>query len=323
MRKQLSQQVDQSLTEDEYQSGCSAIQNAINSVKERIICKTIDYRIVDAEAYIRHQQAAAIFHADSLLHYMLPGEVDKLHKQTTEPSRSALRRLLFHELKNFLDFLADYYKKYFDHDADVPVLCRIMVAKELSDKLTIIKDTLYKAGISDMLMEITCAPLQTFVSNDSAKATFRETNHLSQLATDLMQLKDKINEKDPDGSLHQLLQSINFITKEFTEYTDRYFTSAPNTTFPSIPGSSSKIKLKLTVPQIAHIIYLVKEILSFPDKSLENICEFVCAHFCSAYTGNIAPGSLRSQVYRYEGRTGLSIQTILAAMQALSKKRCS
>lgn len=183
-----------------------------DSVRQQMIQQVFSMSKEKAtELFVQQHQAVLIRLLDKLHDYMQAGNIDdkviRLYKRLSD------------HLSFVLDFIENYFSKYFNLDERVPASYLQVSAKEICDQVPGCRQKLKEKGVEDeKLMEIIFCVFTDFCSTRTNPYTYRDLIYRKDLIRQLMSLGSMHKEGCIYAATAELLVYMNFNSASFFNY---------------------------------------------------------------------------------------------------------
>jgi len=165
--------------------------------------------------YVHRNQQDIIALKNILLDYLMHIDIKQLEKQACGVLIIQLYKLLFHSLKELLNYIKQYFSSYFNLDEKVPKSYFLRSTYDLQIRGKNIKRELIKRGYDQMVVEVAISPISRLTDSKTPTVTYRQILYIKKLLIALENLK---NQSISVSSLPDLLLSMNFNTGNFISY---------------------------------------------------------------------------------------------------------
>jgi len=213
------------------------------------------------ELFVQQHQAVLIRLLDRLHDYM--------HAVSLDETVISLYKNVSEHLSFVLDFIENYFSKYFNLEERVPASYLQVSAKEICDQVPACRQKLKEKGVEDeKLMEIIFCIFTDFCSTKTSPYTYRDLIYRKDLIRELMTLGSMHKEGCIYAATAELLVYMNFNSASFFNY----FLAVIHGQLKELESAESKIeKLAWHQKEIAQIHMKPSHALFPGDTSIKDM----------------------------------------------------
>lgn len=170
------------------------------------------------ELFIQHHQSHIIHLADKVATVIDREESTNINELSDSPTRLNLCKILLQSFEDLLNYIETHFSKYFNQDEKIPDTYAYISAKELREKIVLLKQIFVERRLDVKLEEIIFRPINQFVNYPDEGTTFRRLIYIKYLINELFKLADNSNETEYSKVVYKHLFYLNFNSYHLLNY---------------------------------------------------------------------------------------------------------
>jgi hypothetical protein len=143
---------------------------------------------IDIEPHIQRHQVAIIDLKDHILKLLGPVEAEELLKPNMATDSLGALKMIFQSLHDLLTYIEKYFSKYFDLSAKIPDSYRNITARNFSERLPLLTESLKQREIDPNVFKAVTGCFTEFIHNHEEKFDYRAVIYLNELLREIDQL---------------------------------------------------------------------------------------------------------------------------------------